>query len=97
MAEVVVYDPKVPEEQIRRDVLGPDVENDRLKVVSSAEEAADGAHAVAVLTEWDEFKEIDFAAVLAKMPKPAFLFDGRNLLDHDRLREIGFTVSGVGK
>lgn len=99
MAEVVVYDPKVPEDQIRRDVLGAEEgeAGKRLIVVNSAEEAAQGAHAVAVLTEWDEFKTIDFAAVLAGMPKPAFLFDGRNLLDLDALRELGFTAFGVGK
>jgi len=96
-AEVVVYDPKVPADQIRQDVLGVDGGNDLLKVADSAAAAAHGAHAVAVLTEWDEFKTIDFESVHAAMPKPAFLFDGRNLLDHDRLREIGFTVSAIGK
>lgn len=96
-AEVVIYDPKVPVEQIKADVLGPGEENDLLKIVDSAAAAAEGAHAVAVLTEWDEFKSIDFEAVHASMPKPAFLFDGRNLLDHAQLREIGFTVSAIGK
>ena len=97
MAEVVVYDPKVPESQIRHDVLGAGVSNDRLKVARSAEEAADAAHAVALITEWDEFKTIDFQKVFTNMPKPAFLFDGRNLLDLDALRKIGFTAFGVGK
>ena len=97
MAEVVVYDPKVPADQIRNDVLGVGEDNPRLKIVHSAAEAAAGAHAVAVLTEWDEFKSIDFQAVYDAMPKPAFLFDGRNLLDHDALRDIGFTVGAIGK
>ena len=97
MAEVVVYDPKVPAEQIRRDVLGDGETNDRLIIVNSAEAAAKGAHAVAVLTEWDEFKKIDFTKVLEAMPKPAFLFDGRNLLDLENLNALGFTTSGVGK
>lgn len=97
MAEVVVYDPKVPAAKIRSEVLGDGVSNGRLVVVDSAEEAAKGAHAVAVLTEWDEFKEIDFERVFESMPKPAFLFDGRNLLDLEKLNNIGFTTSGVGK
>ncbi len=97
MAEVVVYDPKVPADQIRRDVLGPDGENDRLVIEDSAEAAAKDAHAIAVLTEWDAFKEIDFEAVYANMPKPAFLFDGRNLLDLPALNAIGFTTAGIGK
>ena len=97
MAEVVVYDPKVPADQIRADVLGKGVVNDRLVIVNSASEAAQGAHAVAVLTEWDEFKSLDFQAIFNGMPKPAFLFDGRNLLDLDKLKKIGFSVSGVGK
>ena len=98
-AEVVVYDPKVPESQIRFDVLGKDEgeAGSRLKVVSSAAAAATGAHAIAILTEWDEFKTIDFEQILASMPKPAFLFDGRNLLDLDHLRAMGFTAFGVGK
>ena len=97
MAEVVVYDPQVPASKIRSDVLGDGVTNDRLVVVDTAEAAAVGAHAVAVLTEWDEFKELDFKRIFASMPKPAFLFDGRNLLDLEKLNAIGFTTSGVGK
>ena len=97
MAEVVVYDPKVPERQIRADVLGENETNDRLIVADSAEKAASGAHAVAVLTEWDEFKALDFEAIFESMPKPAFLFDGRNLLDLEKLQAIGFKTSGVGK
>ncbi|MCF3648490.1 nucleotide sugar dehydrogenase [Opitutaceae bacterium LMO-CP1] len=96
-AEVVVYDPKVPAEQIRTDVLGKGVENDRLIIVDSAEAAAVGAHAIAVVTEWDQFKAIDFEAVFADMPKPAFIFDGRNLLDLEQLRKIGFNATGIGK
>lgn len=96
-AEVVVYDPKVPAEQIRTDVLGEGESNDSLKIMDSAYAATDGAHAVAVLTEWDEFKILDFTQIHEGMPKPAFLFDGRNLLDHAKLREIGFTVSAIGK
>ena len=63
----------------------------------SALEAAKGAHAIAVLTEWDEFKTLDWKAVLDGMQRPAFVFDGRNILDHDHLRELGFIVYALGK
>lgn len=49
------------------------------------------------LTEWDMFKDLDFVRIYESMQKPAFVFDGRNLLDHDRLREIGFQVYAIGK
>jgi UDPglucose 6-dehydrogenase len=59
--------------------------------------ACKDAHAFAVLTEWDEFKDLDFRKVFASMAKPAFVFDGRNILDHDALRDIGFEVYAIGK
>ena len=93
----MVYDPKVPAEEIRRDVLGDGVDEPRLRVVSSACEAAQGAHAIAILTEWDEFKTLPYEKYFAHMPKPAFLFDGRNILDHAALRTIGYRVFPIGK
>jgi UDPglucose 6-dehydrogenase len=96
-AEVVVYDPKVPAEQIIAEVLGKGCSNSRLHIAHSAEEAAAGAHAIAVITEWDEFKSVDFKTVFENMPKPAFVFDGRNILDLPKLREIGFSAVGIGK
>lgn len=96
-AQVVVYDPKVPAADIRRDVLGSGPDDERLVVASSAVEAAEGAHAVAVLTEWDEFKKLDFARIYEGMHKPAFLFDGRNVLPHAELGKLGFRVYAIGK
>lgn len=95
-AKVYVYDPQVGEEQIRADVLGTGT-NPNLIVVKSALEACDGAHAVAVLTEWDEFKDLDFKKIYDGMLKPAFIFDGRNILPHAKLKEIGFRVFAIGK
>lgn len=95
-ARVVVYDPKVPADEIKRDVLGI-AENPRLQIASSAYEATEGAHAIAVVTEWDEFKTLDFQRIYASMPKPAFVFDGRNILPLAKLREIGFRAHGIGK
>eukprot|EP00639_Heterosigma_akashiwo_P032632 CAMPEP_0194724642 /NCGR_PEP_ID=MMETSP0296-20130528/22873_1 /TAXON_ID=39354 /ORGANISM="Heterosigma akashiwo, Strain CCMP2393" /LENGTH=471 /DNA_ID=CAMNT_0039628743 /DNA_START=117 /DNA_END=1530 /DNA_ORIENTATION=- len=59
--------------------------------------ACDGAHALAILTEWDEFKTLDYRRIYAAMAKPAFVFDGRNILDHAALRAIGFEVHAIGK
>ncbi len=96
-ATVVVYDPKVPADEIRADVLGKGQVNPRLIIAQSAAEACTGAHALAVLTEWDEFKTLDYAKIFAAMQKPAFAFDGRNILDLPKLRQIGFRAFGIGK
>ncbi len=96
-ARVVVYDPKVPAHEIVHDVLGKGREEPRLTVAASAYEAALGAHAIAIVTEWDEFKSLDYARILAGMQQPAFLFDGRNIVDLARLRSLGFRAFGVGK
>lgn len=96
-ATVVVYDPKVPADEIRRDVLGAGKDDPRLIIAASAEEAADGAHALAVLTEWDQFKSLDFPKIYAGMHKPAFVFDGRNILPRAQMEQIGFKVFAIGK
>ncbi len=59
--------------------------------------AATGAHAVAVLTDWKLYKELDYQRIFDGMQKPAFLFDGRNMLDHDALFNMGFEVYSIGK
>jgi UDPglucose 6-dehydrogenase len=59
--------------------------------------AADGAHAIAVLTGWEVYKTLDYRRIFDSMVKPAFLFDGRNILDHEALFEIGFNVFSIGK
>ncbi|HEX3730784.1 MAG TPA: nucleotide sugar dehydrogenase [Opitutaceae bacterium] len=96
-ARVVVYDPKVPADEIRRDILGQGKDDLRLSVADSAYAAAEGAHALAIVTEWDEFKTLDYAKIYAAMAKPAFLFDGRNITDLAALRKIGFRAFGIGK
>jgi UDPglucose 6-dehydrogenase len=59
--------------------------------------AAEGAHAIVILTEWSRFTELDYEAIYDSMVKPAFVFDGRNILDHKKLYDIGFNVYAVGK
>ena len=101
-AEVVVYDPKVTAEQIYSDLnyLGTrsDTENrSLLTVVNDPMDAVKKAHATAILTEWDEFKKYDWQSIYDHMLKPAFLFDGRMLLDQELLKGIGFEVYTTGK
>jgi UDPglucose 6-dehydrogenase len=59
--------------------------------------AARKAHAIAVLTEWSQYTSLDYERIYDSMVKPAFVFDGRNILDHKRLHEIGFNVYAIGK
>ena len=100
-AEIVVYDPKVTEEQIFSDLdyLGcrsGEANRQAVTVVNDPMVACEEAYAVAVLTEWDEFKELDWKKVYDKMLKPAFLFDGRRLLEPTSKREIGFEFYAIG-
>lgn len=64
---------------------------------TSPYKAAKGAHAIAVLTEWDIYKNLDYERLFKSMVQPAFIFDGRNILDHKKLYEIGFNVFAIGK
>lgn len=95
-ANLAIYDPKVEVAQIQKD-LGIDAGFDRVTYCGSAYEATEGAHAVLILTEWDAFKTLDFKKIYDNMQLPAFVFDGRNLLDLDALRAIGFEARGIGK
>jgi UDPglucose 6-dehydrogenase len=96
-ARVVIYDPKVPANEIRRDVLGDGKDDPRLTIVADPYDAATGAHAVAIVTEWDEFKRLDYEKIFASMAKPAAIFDGRNILDLEKLKTVGFRTYGIGK
>ncbi len=100
-ANVAIYDPKVSKEQVFTDLEYLGMERDMLErqitYCGSCEEAAMDAHGVAILTEWDEFKSVDFKIVYEHMFKPAFMFDGRNLIDAQQVREIGFDFYSIGK
>ena len=60
-------------------------------------EASANCDAIAVVTEWELYASLDFERIYQNMVKPAFIFDGRNILDHERLFEIGFNVFPLGK
>lgn len=59
--------------------------------------AAKNVHAIVLLTDWECFRDLDYKRIFNNMEKPAFIFDGRNLLDHDKLYKIGFNVYPLGK
>merc|ERR1712113_1355201 len=98
-AKVHVYDPKVKKEDALTEFKYHSlaVDENRLIFEKSAHEACDGAHAIVVLTEWDEFKTLPYHEFHAMMMKPAFLFDGRGILNHRELEGIGFEVHAIGK
>lgn len=110
-AQLSIYDPQVTEDQIRRDlamnkfdwdhpqhlVPSSPTASKQISVVWDAYEATKNAHGVCILTEWDEFKNLDYGKIYENMEKPAFVFDGRNVVDAEKLRKIGFIVYSVGK
>merc|ERR1711998_645883 len=94
-ANIAIYDPKVAREQIYSD-LGKET-IDKIDIENDPYIACAGAHAIAILTEWDEFKTLDYKRIYDSMQKPAFLFDGRNLVNIPEAQAIGFTVWSVGQ
>jgi UDPglucose 6-dehydrogenase len=102
-AFVNIYDPQVPHEQIWADLseAAPNVPLEAIKkqvtISASALDACKNAEAVVIATEWKEFKEINWEEVYANMNKPAFVFDGRLLVDAAKLKSIGFKVTTIGR
>uniref|UniRef100_A0A8C4IVR8 UDP-glucose 6-dehydrogenase n=1 Tax=Dicentrarchus labrax TaxID=13489 RepID=A0A8C4IVR8_DICLA len=105
-AKLFIYDPKVLKEQIIHDLSQPNISEDNpervselVTVTSDPYEACQSAHALVICTEWDMFKELDYEKIYKKMLKPAFIFDGRRVLDHlhPHLQDIGFQIETIGK
>ncbi|SFR82016.1 MULTISPECIES: nucleotide sugar dehydrogenase [Maribacter] len=101
-AEIIVYDPKVSEERIYADLdylntRSPEENRRLLKVTKEPIEVTKDAHAIAILTEWDEFKTYDWETIYKQMLKPAFVFDGRRLLETDTMKGIGFNYYKIGQ
>jgi UDPglucose 6-dehydrogenase len=92
-ADLVISDPKALRnaKQDLSDVV------DRIAFIDDPYQAAAGCHALAVLTEWDLYKTLDYQKIFEKMVKPAFIFDGRNVIDHQRCFDIGFNVFPIGR
>ena len=100
-AKIAVFDPKVSYKKIVADLNYLETrssENNANNIVSFTNpyEACKNAHAIAILTEWDEFKEYDWQKIYDTMQKPAFIFDGRNILNESKMKEIGFVYQAIG-
>lgn len=100
-ANICVYDPKVKAQQMLTDLnrlasRSEDENKEQLQVINDPYEACKDAHAIAILTEWDEFKTYDWEKIYQQMKKPAFVFDGRNVLDKTQLGKMGFSVYSIG-
>ncbi|SNB03009.1 UDP-glucose 6-dehydrogenase [Flavobacterium psychrophilum] len=96
-ANIAVYDPKVSKKQVKEDLINLDENQIKLiQVNENPYEACHESHAIAILTEWDEFITYDWKKIYNNMLKPAFVFDGRNLLDKKQMETIGFTYIAVG-
>ena len=95
-ATLNIYDPKVESEKIFEN-LGVQKGHPNINLCAGFAETFQNANAVIILTEWDEFKEINFEEAFEIMKKPAWVFDGRNILDHQKLKDIGFEVRAIGK
>lgn len=101
-AHIMVFDPKVTRAQMLNDLnqLGTRTleENEQYLTVSNDPyQASDAAHAIALLTEWDQFKTLDYGLIYENMLKPAFVFDGRRILEREALKSIGFRMYTIGE
>uniref|UniRef100_A0A6A7G5C5 UDP-glucose 6-dehydrogenase n=1 Tax=Hirondellea gigas TaxID=1518452 RepID=A0A6A7G5C5_9CRUS len=106
-ARISIFDPQVDPGQIDQDFLEYSILPTELKSGERVDQlvtketdvyaACENSHAICIMTEWDMFRTLDFPRIFSRMEKPAFIFDGRNILKHDELRKIGFNVFAIGK
>jgi UDPglucose 6-dehydrogenase len=92
-AHLTITDPKALK-NARIDLKGID---EKVSYIDDSYEAASGSHAIAIMTEWELYRDLDYEKIYKSMVKPAFIFDGRNIIDHKKLYEIGFNVYPIGK
>ena len=101
-ANIAVYDPKVNGKKVQADLnylntRSEEENSDSVKSYDDPYEVSKDAHAVAIMTEWDEFKTYDWKKIYDQMKKPAFIFDGRNILDKEEMTKIGFEYFSIGQ
>ena len=109
-ARLFIYDPRVSEAKIREDLVQAFADptghmhpadqrliDENVSIVHDCYSAADQAHAIAVMTEWDEFRQLDVARIYDSMHRPAFVFDGRNILDRKLYSDTGFEIHAIGR
>jgi UDPglucose 6-dehydrogenase len=93
-ARLHIYDPKVSHDQIRSDLSRFDER--QLSIFRDAYDCAASCHAIVICTDWDEFAHYDYQRIYTTMVKPAFIFDGRRLLDASSMQKLGFTIESIG-
>jgi len=106
MAYINIYDPMISEKRVKSDLEEIfedykliDINSliERVKVFKEYQRAAEMSDAIVISTEWDEFKSFDWSQIYTLMKKPAWIFDGRNLLDSKSMEKIGFKIYSIGK
>ena len=96
---VEIYDPKVKDFQIHYDLsnLNSDYDKSMVKFIKDPISNISDYNLIAIMTEWDEFKNYDWQYIYSKIKKPAFIFDGRNILDLEKIKKLGFNYIGLGR
>ena len=94
-AQLAICDPKVTQNTILKDLA--EFPSSLIEYCEDPYKAATDAHAIVILTDWEIFKNLDYKRLYENMNKPAFLFDGRNLLNLQQIRSLGFEAYGIGK
>jgi len=92
-ALLTITDPKALK-NAKIDLKGIDA---NISYIDDPYEAASKSHAIAIMTEWDLYGDLDYEKIFKSMIKPAFIFDGRNIIDRNKLFKIGFNVYSIGK
>lgn len=96
-----IFDPKTKKQSLISEMKCNGVWSqnfiDKIVQCKSAEDAVVEASAIVIITEWDLFKDLDYAAFYNKVNKPAIIFDGRNLLDHKKIADSGFKLCRIGR
>jgi UDPglucose 6-dehydrogenase len=92
-AELIISDPKA----LKNATIDLEGIKGNVKYIEDPYRAAAGCHALVILTDWDLYQKLDFQKIYNSMVKPAFLFDGRNIIDHKKCFAIGFNVYPIGK
>ena len=97
--EIDIYDPKVKQSQVYSDLLNlnPDFNKSHVNFVSSPFLNISHYNIIVITTEWDEFISYDWKKVYNNINKPSYIFDGRNILDNELIKKIGFNYLGLGR
>lgn len=92
-AQLIITDPKA----LKNAKLDLKDHEGKVEYEADPYKAAEGAHAIAIVTGWDDFKKLDYKKIYDSMEKPSFIFDGCNILDVNEMYEIGFNVIPLGR